>query len=237
MTIISLHMPKTAGTSFKASLMSHFGHGYQTDNDFPISKPPEVRHREALAMGGALSTLELDKVACIHGHFLPVKYLALSAVKPLTFVTWLRDPVARLLSHYNYWQASYDPETSAPHHKRVIEEAWTVEQFCLSEQFRNIYSQYLWGVSLENFAFVGVSEHYQEDFRDFCERYLSAHLEPRYENVAKDMRSEIRLNDDFLEEVRSFHFSDMELYRRALEYRNQRLSANADKKHSPSPTV
>lgn len=225
MTIISLHMPKTAGTSFKASLMHYFGSGYLDDYDFPISKPPEARHAEALSKSRSIAESGLGDITCIHGHFLPIKYRAVSAIEPVTFVTWLRDPVMRLLSHYHYWQTSYDPQTSAPHHKRVIDEAWTLEKFCLSEYFKNIYSQYLWCFPLESFSFIGISEYYEEDLRDFSDLYLSSSLQPQCKNVGKRGGSSRELEPDFLDAVREFHAADMELYQRALKYRKDRIAS------------
>ena len=171
MTIISEHLPKTAGTSLAASLADHFGDGLHRDyDDKAISKPIAQRCREALTAALDIADQGLPDTDCVHGHFLPLKYLLLGTRCELTFVTWMREPVARLLSHYYYWQASYDPATAAPHHRQVIEQGWTLEQFCLSEQFRNIYTQYLWGFPLENFDFIGITEHYADDLRAFSRR-------------------------------------------------------------------
>jgi hypothetical protein len=224
MTLISLHLPKTAGTSFRASLKAHFGAGYQDDyDDLPISRPPAERQALAVSESLCIAKEGVGQPECVHGHFLPVKYLPLGAIKPLVFVTWLREPAARLLSHYDYWQESYDATFSAPHHRRVIEEAWSLERFCLSEQFRNIYTQYLLGFSLENFAFVGISEFYQKDLAYFSQRFLGTNLIPTYENATKESSSINKVDDSFLAEVRKFHAMDASLYRQALAWRQARL--------------
>ena len=46
------------------------------------------------------------------------------------FVTWLREPLQRLVSHYYYWQRSYDPaaDDTSSLHRRVVEEAWTLQK-------------------------------------------------------------------------------------------------------------
>ena len=223
MTLISLHLPKTGGTSFKASLMSHFGDRYRDDyNDGGISEPAQERFNAAVLAGVVIAKRGLDDIDCVHGHFLPAKYLLLGKRRDLTFITWMREPVARLLSHYAYWQESYDEMTAAPHHRQVIEEGWTLERFCLSEQFRNIYTQYLWGFPLERFAFIGISEHYREDMLVFSERFLSARLQPQHANRTKHTIPCSGLDDDFLDEVREFHADDVRLYRRALQWRQER---------------
>ena len=49
MTLISLHLPKTAGSSFYALVESHYGNGILRDYaDFPINTPAVVRNASAL---------------------------------------------------------------------------------------------------------------------------------------------------------------------------------------------
>ena len=231
MTLISLHLPKTGGTSFKASLMTHFGDRYRDDyNDLAMSQSRLDRFRAALVAGEAIAVQGLDNIECVHGHFMPVKYQRLDAKRHLTFVTWMREPVARMLSHYDYWRENYDETTASPHHRQFIEEGWTLEQFCLSEQFRNIYTQYLWGFPLERFAFVGITEYYREDMLEFSERFLSTSLPPRYLNVTKYGVSRRIVDDVFLEKVRDFHAADIQLYQRALRWRQARFRSNQEQK-------
>lgn len=230
MTFISLHLPKTGGTSFKASLMTHFGDRYRDDyNDQALSHPRLDRFRAALSAGEVIAVQGLNNIECVHGHFMPVKYQRLDARRALTFVTWMREPVARMLSHYDYWRENYDERTAAPHHRQVIEEGWTLKQFCLSEQFRNIYTQYLWGFPLERFAFIGITEYFREDMREFSERFLSTSLEPKYLNTTKFGVSRRIVDEAFLKKVRDFHAADIQLYQRALQWRLARL--HRDSKH------
>lgn len=230
MTIISLHLPKTAGTSFAASLQQHFSDRFRGDYaDEAISKPAAVRGSEALRAAMEIGKTGLHDIDCVHGHFLPLKYLLLDAQRELTFITWMREPVSRLISHYHYWQSSYDPATAAPHHRKVIEQRWTLEQFCLSEQFRNIYTQYLWGFPLEKFAFIGISEHYSEDLRAFATQFLGTELDPRRENTTIVNPSRQRPGADLLERIRRFHAADVQLYQRALQCRQERLRAGPER--------
>ena len=130
MLLVSLHLPKTAGTSFGSALKTRFGNALLRDYaDVPINTPPFERNKAA--MQAALDNAEADwsGIECIHGHFLPVKYLLLAARRELKFVTWLRDPVERVLSHYDFWRRGYDPATAPPLHRKVVEENWPLERF------------------------------------------------------------------------------------------------------------
>ena len=227
MTLISVHLPKTAGTSFKASLATHFGDRYRDDyGDQAISQSQHERFAAAMSAGMLIAQQGLDGIDCVHGHFLPLKYQSLDTRGTLTFVTWMREPVARLLSHYDYWQESYDEKTAASHHRQVMEEGWTLERFCLSEKFRNIYTQYLWCFPLERFAFIGITEHYDEDMREFSERFLTSDISPQHLNATKYGLSRHSVDEAFLDEVRAFHAADMRLYQRALQLRLERNRGN-----------
>src|SRR5437773_5755585 len=131
--LISLHMPKTAGQSFAAALKAHFGDTLVEDyGGFPMNTPEAVRNATALEESVALAENEFPGVECIHGHFLPLKYSGL-ARRQATFITWMRHPVERVVSNYHYWKRTYQPETSPSLHRKVVEEDWSLERFCLCD--------------------------------------------------------------------------------------------------------
>jgi hypothetical protein len=218
--IISVHFPKTAGTSFGVALETRFGPAFLRDYaDFPINTHEYERNKAALQ--AALSNAERDftGVECIHGHFLPVKYLLLATKREVRFVTWMRHPVERVLSHYYFWRRSYDPETAPILHRKVIEENWTLEQFCLSPQMKDLYEKFLWGFSIETFDFIGITEFYDDDFTYFSKRYLGLNIEIKRLNMGDKEGSEYQIDKAFRKQVEVFHERDMDLYRRACEIR------------------
>lgn len=221
MKFISVHLPKTAGSSFRSSLEVLFGDRLHKDyQGSGIALSSLERNRKILTESLTLPKENPKSFDCIHGHFPPAKYLLLNDIEPLTFITWMREPIARMISHYNYWQRAYDSEKSAPHHKQVIEENWSLEEFCLNERFRNIYSKYLWGFPLEYFDFIGITEHYEKDFRYFTKKYFNTELPIKREN-ASQRTDTIKFNPETLETIKKFHSKDIELYQRALNIRKQ----------------
>lgn len=220
--LVSIHMPKTAGLSFRAALEEHFGSRFRHDyQDYPLAQPAELRRQQARAWSEAARRDDFSEVDCVHGHFLPLKYLGLAETQPCTFVTWLREPVARLMSHYHYWQRSYNPESglTSPLHRRVVEEKWSLEQFCLASELRNVYSEFLWGFPAERLDFIGITEFFEEDLRYFSQQVLRNKLKPHTLNrrvrrggadivCSLTARSRAR--------IEAYHAADVELYRRAL---------------------
>ena len=221
--IISVHFPKTAGTSFGMALETRFGASFRRDYaDLPVNTPEYGRNQAALQ--AALSNGEKDftGVECIHGHFLPLKYLLVASKQEVRFVTWMRYPVERVLSHYFFWRKTYDPATAPRLHRKVMEEHWTLEQFCLSPELKDLYGKFLWGFSIETFDFIGITEFYDDDFRYFSKRYLGLDLDVKTLNRGDREGSEYRIDTSFRKQVELFHERDMDLYRRALEMRLKR---------------
>ena len=74
--IILLHFSKTIGSSFKKSLKEQFGNHLLEDNsDLPINAPVLNGKMAALARCIFNGIRNFDGGDCIHGHFLPLKYL------------------------------------------------------------------------------------------------------------------------------------------------------------------
>lgn len=224
--LVSVHLPKTAGVSFLAALRQGVPSGVQRDyEDAPINTP--VAERIAVAFRSGVSNIARDfsGIRCIHGHFLPVKYLPLATIHGnVEFVTWMRHPVDRVVSHYRYWMRNYNPATSQPFHRRVVEEGWALEKFCLSTEMRNLYGQFLFAFPLENFHFIGITEHYDEDLADFSRRYFGADLAAERLNTAPTEVA-AKVDPGLLRDIEHHHSSDMVLYSRALELRAARHPA------------
>ncbi|GAB5452706.1 MAG: sulfotransferase family 2 domain-containing protein [Halioglobus sp.] len=226
--LISVHMPKTGGLSFRAMLEEHFGGRFAHDyGDYPLAHSPEVRRQMALTASPEPDSEQLENIDCVHGHFLPVKYQPLASQRDCTFVTWLREPVTRLVSHYLYWQRTYDPQSAGTSvlHKRVMEEGWSLEDFCLAPELRNIYTQFLWSFPLQDFDFIGITEYFDEDFRYFCTAFLGNNLQPRRINQRDEESPVAGLDAAIVKRISDYHAEDVALYLEALRMREGRVGA------------
>ncbi len=226
--LISVHLPKTAGASFGQALEDHFGDALLRDYaDYPINQSALVRNRAALGHclrsrfsrrgAGVLA----DDVRCIHGHFLPLKYRCLSARgRDVRFVTWLRHPVDRLISHYWFWRDHPELAAAAPLQQRMLRENWSLERFCLAPELRNLYRRFLWGFPLNRFDFVGITEHFEHDLARFSARYLD-HPAPAYRvNTGRRETGRHTLETGFRRRVERYHRADMRLYAQACRLRD-----------------
>jgi hypothetical protein len=93
--LISVHLPKTAGSSFHHILRREYGDKMLLDyGDIPINTPREKRNAKALADAKANEKNDFGETKCIHGHFLPRKYLPLKKRCMTRFVVWLGGSLA-----------------------------------------------------------------------------------------------------------------------------------------------
>lgn len=231
--IISVHMPKSGGGTIKNIFQKSLGYKLRTDYlDLPLNHSSEERVSNAEAFYTnpinrlRLCSYRLKGIKCIHGHFLPYKYKYLVNNKHYKFITWLREPTERLISHYYYWQRSYE-YNSAKLHKRVIEEKWSLEKFCLSEELKNVYNTFLWGFPIDSFDFIGLTEYLQQDLKHLNTQHFNnkLNLETIPElNKNKDKAKLYResISDDLLEKIKMHHAKDYELYNYVVNKRTIR---------------
>lgn len=229
--LISLHLPKTAGTNFRALLESHYGDRLLDDyGDRPLHQGAVPRRLRAIraGIGLLLHPQRLAAVDAVHGHFLALKYGLWRGGAGVRRVTWLRDPVERVASHYHYWRRGYNPATAGALQRRVVEEGWTLERFCLGPELRNVYQQFLWGVPVARLDFVGITEHYATDAQDFARRILGLADSPPVQGGDKENRNPEApgryVEDPALRDrIERHHAADMALYHWALRRRQARL--------------
>jgi hypothetical protein len=226
--MVSVHLPKTAGTSFRATLEENFGTRLKKDyEDLPLHKGNYERNLASIEAATKSYMINLDDVACIHGHFLPVKYLLLRDRAAMIFVTWMRHPVDRVVSHYEFWKREYNESTAGPLHRKVVVEGWSLRDFCLSEEIRNLYDKFLWAFPIEYFNFIGIVEFYEIDHAYFVKNYLNVNTAAERRNAAPSRNHLAELDSGFRREIEAFHGADIKLYNTALAIRDKRVAGDA----------
>jgi hypothetical protein len=224
--IISVHLPKTAGSSFASSLMQCFGKKLLKDYaDLPLHHTSLNRNKHALIESGRNYFRDFGEIECIHGHFLPLKYRFHKSNNTFKYVTWMREPAERLASQYYYMKRHYTPEKAAnqPLLERMIDEDWTLERFCLGPELKNTYSQFLWGFPIKKFDFIGIVEHYETELDFFSDTLLKNSAITHYQqnvNSAIQKSSYFAGNEadeDLKNKVVSYHAKDFILYNNALK--------------------
>lgn len=158
--IVSVHIPKTGGVSFR-EMLGELAAGRMVQ-DY-ADRPLAPRSRWA-ALRQRLRRPSLPEgTRVVHGHFVAAKYWR--AYPEARFVGWFRDPVERLVSHYHYWQREPDPENATC--RRLIEEKLSLREFAALPEMRDVHARFLGGVPPERFAFIGLTERFDEGMELF----------------------------------------------------------------------
>jgi hypothetical protein len=182
--IISVHIPKTAGTSLGWGLRDRFGARLLEDYaDRPLSDTPEDEQRRVVGREWVRdSGPELQsQYDAIHGHFIADKYATLPGA-PL-FCVILRDPVERSASHHRQWTELPNPVNAMS--RKVTEEGLDLAAFTALPGQAGLYQLFLGAMSLECFSVVGLTESYGETLQLF-EAVTGVAIPGRTDNVAPE---------------------------------------------------
>ncbi|HTV73666.1 MAG TPA: hypothetical protein VME66_08195 [Candidatus Acidoferrales bacterium] len=228
--LLSIHVPKTAGNSFREALLRTFGARVFTDyGDWAGFNLPEVNARRQ-ARETAMRTRRDELLASydvIHGHFIADKYLGL--FPEAEFIAFFRDPYQQAIAHYHF--VKRNPQRPHPEARIVQERQMSLTEYLEWDAFHNHQSQFLGSLSIEDLAFVGLSERYEQSLDLFAHTFGHNLGEPFFENVNEGrMTQGYGVGPDERRVIERTRAADIELYRRARERfarqsRRMRISA------------
>lgn len=213
--IVSVHIPKTGGESFRRSILDPvFGDRLLRDyDDAPLSH--DAADRIARAQDFEPSRDLPERYDCVHGHFLPIKYL--SKEVSCEFAVWFRDPVQRVVSRFFHGKRRGG--------RGIVTPEMTIWEFCEIERFQNTYAKYLWGFDLDRFDFVGITESYASSVEVFRRRFgLAGGDDAAIANANPDKAASepYRIDAGLSELIRRKNREDLEIYEAACSH-NRRL--------------
>jgi hypothetical protein len=214
--ILSIHIPKTAGTAFGELLHGAFGSRLLRDygDHVGLNTPEEdVRRAARIVKARARRDKLLRDFDVIHGHYTADKYAGL--FPRANFVAFFREPYQQTLSQYEY--ILRHPEIDNPGVKLFHEIRPTRTEFVA--RGGNHQAIYLGAMDLGELAVVGLTEHYERGVALF-EAVLGRKLP---HEVARANANPNRAGEHYAVEpklhraVTQYRAADVEVYRRACE--------------------
>ena len=216
LSLIFLHIPKTAGTSFVGTLRNIYGKRHVTRIDMPIGKVENSKHLDIPAKIPRKSKV-------VHGHF---RYADLKNYYKLEneikIITWLRDPVERVISNYFYLDKILrDIMNRQKDVKNVLNSMErTLIEFARAKGNRNRMARFLNDMPLQSFDFVGVTEFFPEDL-NYLATLLNWKSYKEFHHNVTDSKKPI-VSEEIREEIKKLNEKDIEVYNEGLALREAR---------------
>ncbi len=213
--LVSLHIPKTAGTSFRNILKEVYGEEHVVR--FDIKRHVSIENEPF--KGRKLK----PEIEVIHGHFPYYKLIELIDLpEGVPVITWLRDPVERVISNYYYLEKILQEELQEEKRDLNIlaKMQKTLKEYASTEANRNRISKFLKGTTAEDLFFIGFMDHYAEDLKDLA-RLLKWKDYPVLKQNVTGQKPEV--DEDTMQFIRQLNEEDYSIYNRALQLRAERI--------------
>ncbi len=222
MTVVSVHVPKAAGTSLFEAFKGAFGEAsVQRIDDDPLDPLSLCRIDPSSYLETARRVGAPDGAAVLHGHFWARRFDFMpDAVK----ITVLRDPVERMLSHYFFWRHSRRRGHGLLDYVRDHE--LTIEQFARLPSIARIYGGVFFrDVDPASFDFIGNTGTLHAELphlstavgRELVMPHVNESPEPEYSRELAAVHENTRL----MERLREILAEDIAWYEHALRPRAQ----------------
>ncbi len=226
--LVFLHIPKTAGTTLNRIIEWQY-------NPLSIFTMDPYRIRATVERLETLPEARRRRLQVVRGHL----YYGVHEFLPqgATYITMLREPVARFLSSYYFIQR----RPLHPLHRKVTTERIGIEDFIrLTPHRQNLQCSLIAGVKndgtadeqmlekakanlLSSFAVVGISERFEESLVLIAQTF--GWEIPFYEN-RKVAKSRPKVAVDEIDLIRKHNRLDLELYDFAMGLFREKLAKN-----------
>jgi len=199
--ILFVHIPKTAGTSFRKAAQEYFSEENTFFDYSPKSSEtsklilkeiyehndPYMFHRSVMQYHNSF----------LSGHFPLSKYAHIYNAKDI--VSFVRSPVAQVLSHYN-------------HYKNYNDYKKDLESFIEDPRFRNIQSRMLNHMHISLCGFIGLTEEYNTSI-DIFNNLFDIKLQHKFMNTKREGSIDIDdISPEIIDRITELNADDMNLY-------------------------
>ncbi len=207
-----VHIEKAAGTTLHTIFLNNYwSYVHVTPRVYWTNK-----EKNALLAEEVLRLGKILKFSQGFGGHTVRNYLGYESVlgRKVKYITFLRDPVKRYISHYNY-------------QKNIMGIDWSLDDFLAEEKFSNFMTKRITGsYDLErakkqlttSFSFVGLTEYFDQSLLIMKYRLFDECFGLSYQkrNVARPYQPE-SLSEKHIQHVKQNNQLDLELYEHAKD--------------------
>ncbi len=214
--IISIHIPKTAGTAFYHVLKNQYG----------TKLSPSYKRKDILSLtsnSGYSLIQEAEKYSLLHGHFRFEEVVKLYENSNAKLITWVRDPVERLISNYHFFKhrlenPELNPEVFEKNKHRINE---NLLEYAQLDENRNRISWFIDESKIEAFFFIGIMEQFNSELMQLSKLLNWDQVEfPPMINISPKTHEII--SNDLRKEIAVLNQKDIQLYQHILNTHNKK---------------
>lgn len=209
--LISIHIPKTGGTSFYHILQQVYGE----------TLSPSLRRRDYQALmerHGSLEAALGPGIRAVHGHLYYSELAPLHKASGARVVCWLRHPVERVVSNYRFFRhrllhPELNPEVYEKNKHRTGE---GLLAYASLDENRDRMSQFLEGIGLEELFFIGLLEDFETGVQQLSRRMGWPAVSAPHANKGA-LKGPQALEQGLFEQLAGLNRKDMALYESARQ--------------------
>ena len=211
--LISIHIAKTGGRSFYEILKNEY-----VDKVDPRYK--RIHYFPGKDYSDKLINRIPEHITIIHGHLLYEHVREIHLKYHPKVITWMRDPVERVISNYYFLMKRIREDIRDHPQKRKI-------NYSLLEYARdciiNKATTYLKGIDLERLFFIGFLENFDQDLKllgkmlEWKKSVPPIHINDssKFETNALYPTKRHEITEEIRQEIRELNLKDVKLYEKA----------------------
>lgn len=214
MALFFVHIPKTAGTSFRLGAEQYFSpervfYDYGVDSAKSSSLVRELLYVDQPDFWQFKQALLAEGPAMLAGHVPVQRFVSLLGVE--NTLTFLREPLQRIASEY-------------AHFVRHMNYKGSFREFYSHPRMHNRQKRALHGVNIESLGLVGLTERYSESI-EMLNSHFGLRIPKRRDNRGKGfLQKEHLLEQGDIDEIQRLNKEDILLYRHATALFDARYS-------------
>jgi hypothetical protein len=214
--IIFLHIPKTAGCTLHSIINKQYGNKYDIKTPFWWSAPEDTN-----SLLKYLNEIGIEKIEVLTGHIIFGIHRHIPQ-KKYTYITFLRNPVERVISAYYYMR---DCDKDNLHHivKNMSLYEFVTDEF-FNHQTLNMQTHLISGIKDGNlkiakdnlkkyFSVVGITERFSESLFIIEKKYGWKIDKYQTQNITKNKPTLNKISNEIIEIIENKNQKDIKLYK------------------------